>query len=84
MIQLLLILSSLYCDPKTHKFLYFAQKKAMTLEHLKEQTFSSILALDTKSKIEIYRILKRHTADPVLVNDYDALLTRLKNNQALY
>ncbi len=56
----------------------------MTLEHLKEQTFSSILALDTKSKIEIYRILKRHAADPVLVNDYDALLTRLKNNQALY
>ena len=56
----------------------------MTLEHLKEQTFSSILALDTKSKIEIYRILKRHASDPVLVNDYDALLTRLKNNQALY
>ena len=50
---------------------------------LKEQTFSSILSLDTKSKIEIYRILKRNTEDPELINRYDGILTRLKNNQDL-
>lgn len=50
---------------------------------LKEQTFTSILSLDTKSKIEIYRILKRNTEDPELINRYDGILTRLKNNQDL-
>ena len=41
---------------------------------LKEQTFNSILSLDTKSKIEIYRILKRNTEDPELINRYDGIL----------
>lgn len=54
-----------------------------TIVELKEQTFNSILDLDTKSKIEIYRILKRNTEDPVLINSYDGILTRLKNNQDL-
>lgn len=54
-----------------------------TIVELKEQTFKSILDLDTKSKIEIYRILKRNTEDPVLINRYDSILTRLKNNQDL-
>jgi hypothetical protein len=54
-----------------------------TIVELKEQTFNSILDLDTKSKIEIYRILKRNTEDPVLINRYDGILTRLKNNQDL-
>ena len=54
-----------------------------TIVELKEQTFNSILDLDTKSKIEIYRILKRNTEDPLLTNRYDGILTRLKNNQDL-
>ncbi|MDA0774057.1 MAG: hypothetical protein O2914_05300 [Bacteroidetes bacterium] len=56
----------------------------MTLENLKEQTFSSILELDTKSKIEIYRILKRNSQSEFLIRAYDGLLTRLKNNQNLF
>ena len=56
----------------------------MTLENLKEQTFSSILELDTKSKIEIYRILKRNSQSESLIRAYDGLLTRLKNNQTLF
>lgn len=56
----------------------------MTLENLKEQTFTSILALDTKSKIEIYRILKRNSQSEPLIRAYDGLLTRLKNNQNLF
>ncbi|MGA0432004.1 MAG: hypothetical protein ACO3M9_08500 [Flavobacteriaceae bacterium] len=56
----------------------------MTLENLKEQTFSSILELDTKSKIEIYRILKRNSQSESLIRAYDGLLTRLKNNQNLF
>lgn len=54
-----------------------------TIGAIKEQTFSSILELDTKSKIEIYRILKRNTEDPQLIHWYDSILTRLKNNQDL-
>ena len=48
---------------------------------LKEQTFSSILSLDTKSKIEIYRILKRNTEDPELINRYDGILFLIKINK---
>ena len=54
-----------------------------TMNELKEQTFASILALDTKSKIEIYRILKRHANNIQTMEQYDQVLTRLKNNQAL-
>ena len=54
-----------------------------TMKELKEQTFASILALDTKSKIEIFRILKRNAADSQTMEQYDQVLTRLKNNQAL-
>ena len=54
-----------------------------TMKELKEQTFASILALDTKSKIEIYRILKRNAADSQTMEQYDQVLTRLKNNQTL-
>ena len=53
------------------------------MKELKEQTFASILALDTKSKIEIYRILKRNAADSQTMEQYDQVLTRLKNNQTL-
>ena len=56
-------------------------KKAMN--ELKDMTFASILELDTKSKIEIYRILKRHAATEKIMESYDEVLTRLKNNKGL-
>ena len=51
------------------------------MNELKERTFASILDLDTKSKIEIYRILKRHADSEQTMEWYDQVLTRLKNNQ---
>lgn len=53
------------------------------MHELKEKTFASILELDTKSKIEIYRILKRHASNEETIEWYDQVLTRLKNNQDL-
>ena len=53
------------------------------MNELKDMTFASILELDTKSKIEIYRILKRHAATEKMMESYDEVLTRLKNNQGL-
>ena len=51
------------------------------MKELKDRTFASILELDTKSKIEIYRILKRHAENEKTIVWYDQVLTRLKNNQ---
>ena len=53
----------------------------VAMNELKERTFASILELDTKSKIEIYRILKRHSDNEQTMEWYDQVLTRLKNNQ---
>ena len=53
------------------------------MNELKDMTFASILELDTKSKIEIYRILKRHAANEKIMESYDEVLTRLKNNKGL-
>ena len=53
------------------------------MNELKDMTFASILELDTKSKIEIYRILKRHAATEKIMESYDEVLTRLKNNKGL-
>ena len=41
------------------------------MNELKEKTFASILELDTKSKIEIFRILKRHASDEETIEWYD-------------
>ncbi|MGC6421183.1 MAG: hypothetical protein ACON47_00080 [Flavobacteriaceae bacterium] len=51
------------------------------MKELKDKTFASILELDTKSKIEIYRILKRHAENEQTIEWFDQVLTRLKNNQ---
>ena len=53
------------------------------MNELKDMTFASILELDTKSKIEIYRILKRHASTDKMMENYDEVLTRLKNNKGL-
>ncbi|MGC6422249.1 MAG: hypothetical protein ACON47_10100 [Flavobacteriaceae bacterium] len=53
------------------------------MNELRDRTFASILELDTKSKIEIYRILKRHAENEQSIEWYDQVLTRLKNNQGL-
>ncbi|MGB1171299.1 MAG: hypothetical protein ACPH4N_08060 [Flavobacteriaceae bacterium] len=53
------------------------------MNELKEKTFASILELDTKSKIEIFRILKRHANNDQAMEWYDQVLTRLKNNEGL-
>ncbi len=54
------------------------------MNELKERTFASILELDTKSKIEIYRILKRHASDEETIEWYDQVLTRLKKQPKPY
>ena len=53
------------------------------MNELKEKTFVSILELDTKSKIEIFRILKRQANNDQTMEWYDQVLTRLKNNEGL-
>ena len=68
---------------KEQKRLIFLTLKKNTMNELKDMTFASILELDTKSKIEIYRILKRHAATEKMMESYDEVLTRLKNNKGL-
>ena len=61
--------------------MYIFKQFLAAMKELKDKTFASILELDTKSKIEIYRILKRHAENEQTIEWYDQVLTRLKNNQ---
>ena len=45
------------------------------MNELKEKTFASILDLETKSKIEIFRILKRNANNKQPREWYDKVLT---------
>ena len=64
-------------------FFFTFKTKNSAMNELKEKTFASILELDTKSKIEIFRILKRHANNEQTLEWYDQVLTRLKNNEGL-
>ena len=68
-----------------HKYIIHRRVKTKNsaMNELKEKTFASILELDTKSKIEIFRILKRHANNEQTMEWYDQVLTRLKNNEGL-